>query len=260
MISKAEVKKNLYISLKELGLTESEDNLYITSLTLGPATIASLAEHLAMPRPNVYKVITGLERHGLAKFSERKPYTRTFVVEPPTVVLEKLRQKREAVADLDQTLIGAMPDLLALYHQGETPTKIKVLGGKEQWLKIFFQVLDETKGPISYFGSADAFIEMVSWETEREWIKKRTQKEIHINVLLTPGKDAQTLKEADPKEMRTTRFFNGAIPFVTGFMLYANKVIVWQPKAPLAVLIEDEYIVQMLRSIFDVLWEKSKTA
>ncbi len=258
MLSKIEVKKNIYTSLKELGLTESEANLYVTSLALGPATIASLAEHLNMPRPNVYKGIAGLERHGLAKFSERKKYTRTFVVEPPTVVLEKLRQKRETVVDLDQALVGAMPDLLAQYHQGETPTKIKVFQGKEQWLKIFFQVLDETKGPISYFGSADAFIEMVSWETEREWIKKRTQKGIHINVLLTPGKDAQILKEADPKEMRTTRLFNGTVPFTTGFMLYANKVIVWQPKAPLAVLIEDEYIVQMLRSIFDALWGKSQ--
>lgn len=60
MISKTEVKKNLYTSLKELGLTESEANLYITSLALGPAMIASLAEHLAMPRPNIYKVIAGL--------------------------------------------------------------------------------------------------------------------------------------------------------------------------------------------------------
>src|SRR3989338_8397429 len=104
MISKTEVKKNIYTSLKELGLTESEANLYTTSLALGPATIASLAEHLNMPRPNVYKGIAGLERHGLAKFSERKRYTRTFVVESPTVVLEKLRQKREIMSDLDQTL------------------------------------------------------------------------------------------------------------------------------------------------------------
>ncbi len=252
-----ELKKNLYTPLKELGLTESEANLYITSLSLGPTTLASLAEHLNMPRPNVYKVIAGLESHGLAKLSERKRYTRTFVVEPPTVVLEKIREKRASVADLDQTLVGAMPDLLALYHQGETPTKIKVLKGKEQWLKIFFQILDETSGPISFFGSADAFIEMISWETEKEWIKKRVQKGIHINVLLTPGKDARTLQSTDAKEMRTTKFFTGSAPFVTGFMLYANKVIIWQPKAPLAVLMEDEYIVEMLRGMFEVLWKQN---
>lgn len=257
-MDKAELKKNLYTPLKELGLTESEANLYITSLSLGPTTLASLAEHLAMPRPNVYKVIAGLESYGLAKMSSRKRYTRTFVVEPPTVVLEKIREKRASVADLDQTLVGAMPDLLALYHQGETPTKIKVLQGREQWLTIFFQVLDETKGPISFFGSADAFIEMISWETEKEWIKKRVQKGIHINVLLTQGKDAQTLQGTDTKEMRTTKLFTGSMPFVTGFMLYANKVIIWQPKAPLAVLIEDEYIVEMLRSIFTNEWDRTK--
>lgn len=255
MISTTEVKQNFYTALKELGLTENEANLYMTSLTLGPSTITTLADHLKMPRPNVYKVIFGLEKRGLAKFSERKKHTRTFIVEPPTTVLEKLRKKREVVASLDHTLVGAMPDLLALYHQGETPTKVKVFKGEDQWMKLFFQVLDETKDTMSFLGSADAFIDMISWETEQRWIKKRVKKGIHINILLTPGKDAETLKETDEGQMRTTRFFHGNIPFVTGFMLYANKVIIWQPKAPLALLIEDEYIVQMLRSIFDTLWE-----
>lgn len=259
MLSQSELKQNLYSSLIELGLTDGEINLYVVSLSLGPTTMIKLAEHLAIPRPNIYKLIAGLETHGLAKFSERKRYARTFVVESPTIVLEKLRQKRKTVADLDQTLVGAMPDLLALYHQGETPTKIKVLEGKEQWNKTLFQILEEAKDNIEFFGSADAFIQLISWETEREWIKKRVQKNIHMNVLLTPGKDAQTLESADTKEMRTTKLFKGKIPFVTGFMLYANKVIIWQPKAPLAVLIEDEFIVAMLRSMFDWMWSRSAT-
>lgn len=255
MISQSEVRENLYSSLKELGLTESEANLYITSLSLGPTSIASLADNLSMPRPNVYKLITELENHGLAKFSERKRFARTFVVEPPTSVLEQLRKKREAMGTLDQTLVGAMPDLLALYRQGETPSKIRILNGEKEWLKIFFQVLDEAKGTVEFFGSADEFINFISWEREKEWIAHRVEKHIHLNALLTPGKDAATLEATEEKEMRTTKFFNGKVPFVTGFMLYANKVIIWQPKAPLAILIEDEYIVQMLRSIFSALWE-----
>ncbi len=257
MNSENEVTQNLYSALQELGTTESEANLYVTSLALGPSSIVALAEHLNMPRPNVYKVIAGLEKYGFAKFSERKRHARTFVVEPPTVVLQKLREKREAVARLDQTLVGAMPDLLAMYHQGETPTRVKVFDGKEQWLKLFFQTLEEAKGTMSFFGSADAFIGMISWEVENEWIKERMKKNIHINVLLTPGNDAFTLNTNDAQEMRTTRLFKGT-PMVTGFMLYANKVILWQPKAPLAMLIEDEYIVQMLNSIFASLWAGAK--
>jgi hypothetical protein len=60
--------------------------------------------------------------------------------------------------------------------------------------------------------------------------------------------------------MRETRILQGGAPFATSFQLFANKVLIWQPKAPLAVLIEDEYIVQMLRSIFYLLWGKSKAA
>lgn len=254
MNSEQEVKQNLYSSLKELGTTEGEANVYVTSLTMGPSTIVALAEHLNIPRPNVYKVIAGLEKLGLAKFSERRRNARTFIVEPPTVVLEKLREKREAVASLDQTLVGAMPNLLAMYHQGESPTKMKVFQGKEQWMKLFFQTLEEANGTMSFFGSADAFINMISWETEKEWIKERVKKNIHINVLLTPGDDAYTLNANDAHEMRTTRLFKGT-PMVTGFMLYANKVIFWQPKAPLAMLVEDEYIVDMLKSVFASLWE-----
>ena len=97
----------------------------------------------------------------------------------------------------------------------------------------------------------------VSWETEKEWIKKRVERNIHINVLLIPGKDAETLEQTDEQEMRTTRIFKG-MPFVTGFMAYANKVIIWQPEAPLIVLIEDEYIVAMFRSVFGALWQVAK--
>lgn len=250
-----EVTNSLYISLRELGCTESEANLYVTSLTLGPSTIATLAEHLNMPRPNVYKVIAGLEHHSLAKFSERKKYARTFIVEPPTVVLELLRKKRESVASLDHSLVGMMPDLLAQYHQGESPTKVKIYQGRDQYINIFFQVLDETKGPISFFGSADEFINLITWDTEELWIKKRMEKGIHINVLLMPGRDAALLESTDETEMRTTKIFKGKKPFVTGFMLYANKVLIWQPRAPLVVQIEDEYIVEMMRSMFEELWE-----
>ena len=253
-----EVKKSLYTSLKELGLLESEVNLYLTSLTLGPATIASLAENLTIPRPNVYKAISGLEEHGLAKFSERKRYARTFVVEPPTIVLELLRKKRGIISDLDQTLASAMPNLLANYHQGETPTKIRVLQGKEQYLKAFFSILDEEGEETQFFGSAKDFVKFISWDEEYKWMAKREERGIFIKSLLLPSEEAEMLHKTDPEHLREIRIIQGLTPFVTAFQLFANKAIVWQPAAPLAVLIEDEYIVAMLKSMFDTLWNSTK--
>jgi sugar-specific transcriptional regulator TrmB len=60
MIDVEELKKSLYGSLQELGLHEAEALLYMTSLALGPTTIAELSTHLGIARPNVYKVVVEL--------------------------------------------------------------------------------------------------------------------------------------------------------------------------------------------------------
>src|SRR3989338_5542048 len=189
MLSRNELKEILYDSLKELGLTENEMALYLLSLSLGPTTITTLAEHMAIPRPNVYKVIEGLEKHGLAQFSERKRYLRTFMVESPRVVRDLLKKKKEELAHCDQKIVSSLPELLTLYKQGELPTSIRILQGKEQFLQLFFQIIEEEKCESQFCGSAQDFIGFISWQEEREWIRQRMQKGIKIRALLLSGHD-----------------------------------------------------------------------
>lgn len=252
-----EVKKSLYNSLKELGLTELEANLYVVSLSLEPTSIANIAKHLGISRPNVYKVIAGLEKHGLTKFADKNKFTRKFTVESPTIVLEKIRKKREEMSKLDHEIVSALPDLLTKFHQGESLTRIKVLQGKEQFLKVFDQSLEEEKREILFFGSPHDFIGFISWQAEKDWIRRRVKKNIFIKVLGQPSATVEELKTKDKEELRETRILKGAWPFITSFQVFANKVVIWQPKAPLAVLVEDQYIVEMMGSIFDLMWEQS---
>jgi len=259
MLSQIEIKDTLYNSLRELGLHEHEIELYTTSLSVGPSSIADLANILNINRPNIYKVIAELEKHGLVKFSERKKYNRTFMVESPTVVRDLLQKKKELISNHDAKLFSALPDLLALYRQGELPTSVKVFEGKEQFIKIFFQVLDESKDEILYCGSAQDLISgFIGWAEEERWIAKRLKKNIFMKALIFGGEDAEKLKQDDASQKRETRFIKNMKMFPTSFHLYANKMIIWQPKAPMALLIEDEYIVAMFKSIFSVLWENSK--
>ena len=256
-MNKKEVKKSVYKSLKELGLTDLEASLYSVSLALGPATISELGKHLGISRPNVYKVIDGLEKRSLAKFIDPGNSKRVFSVEPPSVVLEKLRQKKEEISAMDHDLASSLPELLAVYHQGQSSTKIKVLKGEEQFLKIFNQSLEEAKGEMQFFGSAHDFIGFISWKEELRWIRKRIKKNIFLKALLLPSEDAQALKAKDSEELRETRILDDMTPFSSSFMLFANKLVFWQPKAPLALVLEDEYIGSMMKSIFDNFWAKS---
>lgn len=249
--------ENLYTSLKELGLSNLEINLYTVSLKLGPSPISTIAKHLDVSRPNVYKIIKSLEGHGLVKFSDKKKFSRDFMVESPTLALDKLREKRNEISSIDNSLVSALPELLALYHQGEGATKIKVLKGKEQYIKIFNQSVEEEKHEIQFCGSAGDFINFVSWEVEDDWIKKRLKRGINIKVLALQNEMVETLSKKDTKELRETRLLKTEQLFRSSFMLYANKMIIWQPKGPLAVLVEDQYIVEMMKELFKLLWQVS---
>ncbi len=253
-----EKNQNLYNCLIELGLTEIEANLYIVSLSLGETPLSDLAKAIGISRPNIYKVISALEKHGLANFSNRDKYERGFIVESPTIVLEKLREKREHISRLDRALIPDLSNLITKYHQSGGATKIRVIQGHDQFLKLFFQIIEEAENTSEFFGSASDFIGFVSWKEEHKWIKERIKKGISIKSLILDTVEAKILARTDKVQMRETRILKTQTPFKTSFQLFGNKVIIWQPKAPLAILIEDQLIVEMLKNIFYELWNRSE--
>lgn len=242
--------------LRELHLAPLDIELYLTSLRLGPVSIATLAAELKVARPNIYKVIASLETHGLASFSEQKGLRKTFSVEPPTKLTELTEARQRAITQQQEELSRAMPDLLALYQQGELPTSIKVFEGATQFERLFFQMLDEAGREFQFFGSATDFIEHISKEKHARWMESRKRRGIRVQALFLPDTSAQSIA-TDQDPLRMVRYLSKATPFAPSFFLFANKLVIWQPKAPLALMIQDQYIVAMMRSMFQLLWEQS---
>ena len=159
---------------------------------------------------------------------------------------------------MNQEIETFINDTILVSIDTKMETKIKIIQGKDQYLKIFNQITDESKNAMEFFGSAQDFIGFISWEEEKNWIKKRIKKGLFIRSLILPSPDADTLKSDDANQMRETRILKTSTSFITSFQLFANKMIIWQPKTPLAILIEDAYIVEMFKSMFYSLWESSK--
>lgn len=248
--------QKIYTSLKELGLTDHEANLYSISLKLGPSSIVTLAESLQISRPNVYKVIKSLEDHGLAKFSDKEKFSRDFMVEPPTVLLDKIRDKKRNLAEIDQNLTLNLPELLAMYHQGNSDSKIKIYKGKSDYINIFRQSLEEENKEILFFGSSKDFIQFISWDVENKWIEDRVKKGIYIKVLSVPSDFSDKLVKNDEKELRKTKILETR-DFSSSFMLFGDKIVFWQPKAPLAIMIQDQFIYEMMKVMFEKAWEQA---
>jgi sugar-specific transcriptional regulator TrmB len=256
MLSQTEMLPFLNPALDELGLTEYEKKLYLLSMTLGPVPVSTFAEHLGISRPNVYKVIIGLEEHGLAQFSDRTARTKKFVVESPHILIKRLKEKRELLEKINNGVFSVLPDLVAMYQQGDRATSLKVFDTEKSWVDAFFQVLDETKDDYLFFGNIEKFLAFAP-SVQQRWVEERVKRNVHGKLLTLPSEIAKEKSSRDKEELRETRFLSSMKSFEASFLIFGKTMILWQPKAPLAILVDDEYLVQMFHSVFDCLWEQS---
>lgn len=255
MFSYEKLLKKLTPTLAEIGLNEQEIGLYCHSLAGGPATVSDLAKKLGLKSPNVYKLIVRLDAFGLSKFYENGKPKRVYFVESPSRALELLSEKRSLLAKQAEKLELDMPDLLLSYAQDAKSSKVQILNGEKQYRTGIEEMFKEVKNTLSFFGSVDGFQSSVSSSGFVDLTSKRVEKGLRLRALVLPSALAKDLRQRDELELRQTRFLKNPQRFETSFQLSRRKVIVWQPLAPTAILIEDVYIVQMLQNMFDGLWE-----
>lgn len=261
MPAKTVQKQNsaLYAALKELGLTDNEAGLYVLSLEIGPHPIGQIAEKLGISRPNIYKLIKGLENRGLAALPAGGKLKR-FCVASPTLVAELLEKKQKHDRELKNDFSALLPDLLTKYQRGDLPSSVRVYQGRGQYLGAFFGLLDEAKDSVDFFGSADDFLNLVDIDDQREYLKERVKRNLSSRTLTLPGAHADRISREDKEVMRETRLLSDFAPFKTSFHFTADKVVLWQPENLLAIRIEDDLIVAMMKAVFEHLWAQAKRA
>lgn len=64
---------------------------------------------------------------------------------------------------------------------------------------------------------------------------------------------AEKIKSKNEKSSARSEDIKKHNQFTTSFQIFANKAALWQPKAPLAVLIEDENLIQIFKGAFEYL-------
>lgn len=254
MLTFGELRTRLLPVLKELGLKEQEIDLYVQAVLLGPSPVTVFADHLGMSASNVYKLIAPLEQIGLAQFSAHKKKGKPFSVVSPSALPELLQKRREHIEQLTTSFMPCLTEVLASYRQGSGPARIRVLEGEEAFAtavrQLFFEVTDELR----VWGSIDGFVSLVSPTTFRALKEDRMTRGIQLRSLLCDTPFARILKKQERVELRKVKLIPKDQSFSACMQLSKGKAIIWQPNAPLAVLIEDEAIVTMWLRLFDYMW------
>lgn len=239
-----------YSGLIELGLSDKEALLYLSSLTMGPATAQQLALESDLKRATVYPYIDSLVEKGLFHI-EINGARKLFIAESPDKLATLLDRKK-------QILTTIMPLLVQDYlHSSPSMNTIKMYYGLAGIKFIYDDILTGLKDGDEYFVISD----QQKWHALdpnyfENFIIKRSKLNLVTKLLLQNTSHARTYKNKEDKYHERIKLIPKNIDLNINMVILPTKVIIVQIIEPLlAILIENPNVAAMNKILFNVMWE-----
>lgn len=247
--------------LSRMGLSEREANAYLVCLKLGPQTMAAIAKHLHITRPNVYELIKKLEEKGYVH-TIGAAYGRKVQAHPPEelkrIVAAKITESARLEAELD--------DLLPLFRQATSSaaspfSTVSYFEGAENIKKMLWKSVHAKSRTIYSAGSELDIQKALDTTFLKEHHAYRASQGARL-LALRPGDTRLSGKEFhdDATYLRTIRVRPPeTVRLKSNMWIWDDSIAFFSIKDGqcLGILIENAALAMMLRSWFELIWEQS---
>ena len=247
--------------LRHLDLGENEVILYSQMLSYPSSTVQELTNRSPFPRTMLYHVLNQLIQRGLVSTKKYKWRT-VYIAENPERLYDLLANKEKEFERDASTIRELIPRLKNQYRlAGKRPT-VRIFEGVGEYQKALEDVLvSMPKEILSYEVIA---MRRPALEVRAEHEGRRRSRKIQKKILFFERDNELELvkkyKYDDFTQFRSIKE-DSVAPFATDFTLYDGKLLYtsyYDEHEPSAVLVEDEALYQMQRSLFDTLWKQGK--
>ncbi len=236
-------------TLKDIGLDETEAQIYLTSLSLGPTTVLKIARSSYIKRTTVYGVIESLQSKGLMRI-ELKGLKQLYVAENP--------EKLEAILDNRKREFSAkLPDFMALYKLEGGESTIKYYTGLKAMKRIYLSTLDEVK-------SGDEYLVITNQEKwflldpdfwMKEYIEERAKLPCKTRLISQNSNTALEHQKFERNYNEKFKIFGENVSINIDMVLIPNKLIIVDLLPPLTTLvIENKNIIELQKQLFEIIW------
>ncbi len=229
------------MELKEAGLTENENKVYIALIDLGPSLAGKISRKTGIHRRTIYDVTETLIQKGIISYILENN-RRVFTANDPQHLIEMIDEKKVILAplieQLSQKFKTTKKNEQTNFYRGKNGLKI-VLESQLNYSEILILGANrEAYNSIPYY---------FKWFNER-----RKQKKIKLRVI-TPDKGIQ------PKILAETRYLPEKYSSPVVINIYGNSVamILWG-KNPFAIVVEQDEFAQSYKKYFELMWKVAK--
>jgi sugar-specific transcriptional regulator TrmB len=241
-------KKDLKITLKEIGLSENESSVYLASMALGPTSVLQISRVAELRRTTVYSVIDELQKKGLMNI-EISGFKKLYVAQDPKK-LKAVLKKREDEFD------SLLPEFEALYNLKQTGSEIRYYQGLESIKNALGTILEDTKPHDDYLVIAD----QENWYKQdpkffQDFMERRAKKRLKIRMLLIDSELTREHKKFERNYDISIRILPKETKLTTDLCITPRHVMIDQIKEPVvSLMIDNQSIIETHREIFEMLW------
>lgn len=249
--------------LKNLGLSDNETKIYLTTLSLGQAAASTIAKKCGIKRTTTYSVIDNLikkaflttfTRHSIQYYAALDPY----------VLVDRCSQK---VVEAQRTLHEmnrCLPILDGLKEKHRNSAKTYYFEGLKPVLESYIQFIHNVpdNGTLYNFVSP-APAEFTEFrQGMRKFISLRKEKKIYSKSICILSDDGIRLKMADKYENRETRLIQGIETnrFSSELLVSDTRILQmsYLKDCLFSNIIENDDIASMQIMLFEIAWNDSK--
>lgn len=245
--------------LRDIGLSEKEAKVYLSSLEIGRATADQLAKHSKIVRSTTYVQIESLMKKGLMSTYEEGKKT-FFAPESPEYLKRIFDLKRKEFEAKESELQSFLPELIRKFEgAGERPV-VRFFSGKEGVTAMRDEALNDLKkgDSLLVMYSYDELFKFYAKEEIYSFSEKREKKGINLKIIYSRIAGKLPL---DTRGTNSERRFMPVEKFSleTDIFIFGDKVGLMALRgAVFGVVVESGAIANTMRKLFDISWESAE--
>lgn len=252
--------------LEKSGLPHKEAVIYAYLLEKGGAFPSQIAEGTKINRSTVYKILDILVIKGLVGEIEKRKKL-FYQAENPSRLLRVTQSSARIARDAHEYAQGILPILENLVDANQTKPKVTFYEGKDRVVEAYLSHIDTKKGyAMTAFVSVLDLRKFLPEDKFRHYVREKERLGITVRGITSSeeysfefNKDMFT--GIDKKIWPDLRFVDKDIfPFPGEVTMFDNKKvsIIKFTENPVAVVIEDKAIHDMMKAIFEIAWVGAK--
>ena len=235
--------------LNNIGLSNNEAEVYLTSLSLGPTTILRIAKSSGIRRTTVYSVVETLKNKGLMHI---KPYgfKQLYVAEHPERLQNMIEGKKMALEKL-------LPEFTALYNLKGGESTVKYYEGLNAVKNIYETILDPMKPGDDYLviGDIEKFFQDTDKKYFENFLEKRIKSRVKARLLVTDSERARHMKQFARNMNHEVKILPKGSKLSVDTMIVPQKVTIFNMEEPVsAVSIENREMIDMHKELCEIIW------